>query len=200
MANFTLVLKPDSEPLMMKYGVNLYRNETDDLENDYKMAAEVAVGSAVFVALAILLTLIWNSLKRNPAARARATGPSRSLSINSLERLVEHRLQDCPPPYSADGDKPPSYEDSFDDYTDATRSDESGGRFGQSSVQMQEGNALRNQMNVFIYDNEAFDGADAQLSGRPASSTQNICTISSELDDRQTTQCDQNDHPFSVHL
>lgn len=33
-------------------------NGTDDIEEEYKMAAEVAIGSAIFVALAIILALI----------------------------------------------------------------------------------------------------------------------------------------------
>lgn len=182
-------------------------NGSNVIEDEYRTAAEVALGCAVFVALAILLTLVWNSVKRNAANRQQSSEMARRPTTTSLERLVEDRLQDCPPPYSADGDKPPSYEDSFEDYdspfaltTSNTSSDNSSGRFRPSSEQMQQSSVLRNQANVFSYDNEAFDGADGQLSGRSTSSSPAICTISSGLDASQTTQSDQDNHLFSVHL
>ena len=78
--------------------------------------------------------------------------------------------------------------------------DNSSGRFRPSSEQMQQSSVLRNQANVFSYDNEAFDGADGQLSGRSTSSSPAICTISPGLDASQTTQSDQDNHLFSVHL
>ena len=76
------------------------------------MVAQVALGTAIIVALGILVALIWNTIKR------RAAGPSASSrrSIDSMERLVQDRLRNRPPPYStAEADKPPSYEESFND-------------------------------------------------------------------------------------
>jgi len=207
MSNMTLELKTQYGSLVNDGAIFNHRNGTDDIEEEYKMAAEVAIGSAIFVALAIILALIGKWLKRNIPGREQHPESSRRPSTNSLDRLIEHRLQDCPPPYSVDGDKPPSYEDSFNDYTtplDQTAGTNSSGgnsgRFSESSVQMQRSTALRNQVNVFSYDNEAFDGAGDQLSGRASSSSLGIRTISSELDASQTTQYDQDDHFFSVHL
>ena len=88
----------------------------DDISESYKMAAEVAVGAAIVIALAILLALIWNQLKRQlPDAGGSSLG--RRHSADSFERIVEDRLRDRPPPYSSDQDKPPSYEESFNDFS-----------------------------------------------------------------------------------
>ncbi len=44
-----------------------------------------------------------------------SSSSGRRYSVDSLERLVEDRLRNRPPPYTPDQDKPPSYEDSFQD-------------------------------------------------------------------------------------
>lgn len=96
-----------------------------NLNESYKMAAQVAVGAAIIVALTILLALIWNSLKRRfPGTNNSATSSptSRRYSSDSLDRLVEDRLRNRPPPYSPDHDKPPSYEESFHDSSSRPRS------------------------------------------------------------------------------
>ena len=40
---------------------NRVSNASSELEDDYKMAVEVAVGSAIIVALAMLVALIWKT-------------------------------------------------------------------------------------------------------------------------------------------
>ncbi|KAI9557079.1 hypothetical protein GHT06_016877 [Daphnia sinensis] len=96
-----------------------------NLNESYKMAAQVAVGAAIIVALTILLALIWNSLKRRlPGTNNSGTSSptSRRFSSDSFDRLVEDRLRNRPPPYSPDHDKPPSYEESFHDSSSRPRS------------------------------------------------------------------------------
>ncbi|XP_057373881.1 uncharacterized protein LOC130694793 [Daphnia carinata] len=101
-----------------------------NFNDSYKLAAQVAVGAAIIVALAILLGLIWNSLKRRlPDNNNSGTSPtSRRYSSDSFDRLVEDRLRNRPPPYSQDHDKPPSYEESFQDSSSRPRLAASRGR------------------------------------------------------------------------
>ncbi|XP_046440435.1 uncharacterized protein LOC124191317 [Daphnia pulex] len=94
--------------------------ENSSVTDSYKMAAQVAVGAAIIVALTILLALIWNAFKRrfpNSNNSGAASSTSRRYSTDSFDRLVEDRLRNRPPPYSPDQDKPPSYEESFHDTT-----------------------------------------------------------------------------------
>ncbi|EFX74225.1 hypothetical protein DAPPUDRAFT_252038 [Daphnia pulex] len=94
--------------------------ENSSVTDSYKMAAQVAVGAAIIVALTILLALIWNAFKRrfpDSSNSGAASSTSRRYSTDSFDRLVEDRLRNRPPPYSPDQDKPPSYEESFHDTT-----------------------------------------------------------------------------------
>jgi len=180
-------------------------NASSELEDDYKMAVEVAVGSAIIVALAMLVALIWKTLKRNAGnghSGVRSSVPnSRRLSTNSLERLVDHRLQDCPPPYSPDADKPPSYEESFDDRAapEFGFSDDRG--FEDSFVRLSQSPRPPTQVNSSSYDNEILDGGDQ--SGRPSLAITRISNISSTVDACQATQTinDQDNNVlFALHL
>lgn len=71
----------------------------------------------VFVFL-IKLHRLKRRLRRNASnvdGMPSSSSSGRRYSVDSLERLVEDRLRNRPPPYTPDQDKPPSYEDSFQD-------------------------------------------------------------------------------------
>lgn len=72
----------------------------------------------LFFFLLIKLHRLKRRLRRNASnvdGMPSSSSSRRRYSVDSLERLVEDRLRNRPPPYTPDQDKPPSYEDSFQD-------------------------------------------------------------------------------------
>ena len=89
----------------------------DVLNSSYRMAAQIALATAIVVALGILIALVWNTLKRRwHGADGHTASPSARRSLDSVERLIQDRMRNRPPPYeTAEADKPPTYENSFSD-------------------------------------------------------------------------------------
>jgi len=159
------------------------------------MAAQIALATAIVVALGILIALVWNTLKRRwHGADGHAASPSARRSLDSVERLIQDRMRNRPPPYeTAEADKPPTYENSFSDPCTPPQFDVPDWIRPPSSPTDMTMNIVGHNQRTVSYENQAF--VINEVPPLPS-----VSAIVDEGRPADNTRAAQDAGEFSVHL